>query len=254
MEIGLDYMQMRSRAQYYGLRWTGIGLLAAGIVLVLVGLAYYGNLYWLRSNVADYAVQRQDATLLQGAAAPEAGDGAVVSTYALPAGAYAETVERLGFTPLSSKDDAKPLGSQRPAERLIAPELGINVKMNQVNFTGATVASQAGGIPAAEYASVQANPGELGALWLFGPAGQGADTFNGLNGAAEALTEGEDLLIFVNNGRQVYLYGATHTDVIPAADLRLSSADRATIHLAVPTPAGLYDHFLVLSGELVGVK
>jgi hypothetical protein len=26
------------------------------------------------------------------------------------------------------------------------------------------------------------------------------------------------------------------------------------VHLAVPVPTGLYDHFLVLSGELVGMR
>ena len=245
-------MQMRSRAQHYGLRWAGIGLLLAGIALIVIGLAYYGNLYWLRAGVDNYAAQRQDARLLGEAAAAQGG-GAVVSAYALPVGAYAETVAKLGFTPLN-QSDAKPLGTLPAAERVIAPELGINVTMNQINLTGASIVNHAGGIDPVEFEAVQANPGERGAMWLFGEAGKGAGTFGGLNDAAELLTEGEDLLIYVNSGTQIYLYGATHTDVVPADDLRLSSTDRATIHLAVPTPAGLYDHFLVLSGELVGVK
>ena len=247
-------MQMRSRAQHYGLRWTGIGLLMAGIVLIAIGLAYYGNLYWLRAGVSDYAAQRQDATLLsEAASAQDMAGGAVVSPYALPHGAYAETAERLGFTPLN-QSDAKPLGTLPPAERVIVPDLGINVKMSQISLTGESIVNYVAGIDPTQYQTVQANPGEQGAMWLFGAAGKGADAFEGLNGAAELLTEGDDLLIYVNNGTQLYLYGATHTDVIPAGDLRLSSTDRATIHLAVPTPSGLYDHFLVLSGELVGVK
>lgn len=254
MEIGLDYMQMRSQAQRYGLRWTGIGLLLAGIALILVGLAYYGNLYWLRSSVDSYAAQRQDATLLnESAPVQNIENGVIVSAYALPSGAYAETVARLGFTPLS-QSDAKPLGTLPPAERLIAPELGINVKMSQIGLTGAAIANHVAGIDPAQYGMVQANPGERGAIWLFGAAGKEAGSFGGLSDAARLLTEGKDLLIYVNSGARTYLYGATHTDVIPADDLRLSSADRATIHLAVPTPSGLYDHFLVLSGELVGVK
>ena len=247
-------MQMRSRAQRYGLRWTGIGLLLAGIALIIIGLAYYGNLYWLRAGVDGYAAQRQDATLLhESASTQDMPNGAIVSAYALPAGAYADTVERLGFTPLN-QSDAKPLGSLPPAERVIVPELGINVKMSQISLTGAAIVNHVSGIDPAEYDAVQANPGERGAMWLFGAAGKGAGAFGGLSDAAEFLTEGKDLLIYVNSGTRIYLYGATHTDVIPAADLRLSSADRATIHLAVPTPSGLYDHFLVLTGELVGVK
>ncbi len=247
-------MQMRSQAQRYGLRWTGIGLLLAGAALIAVGLAYYGNLYWLRAGVDNYATQRQDATLLNGAATMRSvGGGSVISSYALPAGAYAETVERLGFTPLNSSD-AQPLGALPPAERISVPELGINVKMSQVSLTGAAIVNYSDGMDPAEYAAVQANPGERGAIWLFGSAGKGADAFGGLSDAAEFLDADEDLLIYVNSGEQLYLYGATHTDVIPADDLRLSSSDRATIHLAVPVPSGFYDHFLVLSGELVGVK
>ena len=247
-------MQMRSRAQHYGLRWTGIGLLLAGIVLVVIGVAYYGNLYWLRSGVENYAVQRQDATLLSDVTVDQdLKNGAVVSAYALPDGAYMDTVEELGFAPLN-QSDARPLGTLPPAERVIVPGLGINVTMSQISLTGASIVNEAAGIDPVEYDAVQANPGERGAMWLFGAAGKDAGAFGGLNDAAGLLTEGEDLLIYVNSGTQIYLYGATHTDVIPADDLRLSSTDRATIHLAVPTPAGLYDHFLVLSGELVGVK
>lgn len=254
MEIGLDYMQMRSRAQHYGLRWAGIGLILSGILLIVIGLAYYGNLYWLRSGVENYAAQRQDATPLNEiTASQDLTNGAMVSAYTLPDGAYDETVKELGFTPLN-QSDAKPLGTLEPAHRVIVPELGINVTMNQISLTGASIVNEVDGIDPVEYEALQANPGERGAIWLFGAADKGADAFDSLNNAAGLLTEGKDLLIYVNSGARIYLYGATHTDVIPADDLRLSSTDRATIHLAVPTPAGLYDHFLVLSGELVGVK
>ena len=96
-------MQMRSRAQRYGLRWTGIGLLLAGIALIIIGLAYYGNLYWLRAGVDGYAAQRQDATLLhESASTQDMPNGAIVSAYALPAGAYADTVETAGLYSVES--------------------------------------------------------------------------------------------------------------------------------------------------------
>ena len=74
MQIGLDYMQMRTRAQYYGLRWAGISLLAVGGILAAAGIAYYGYLYFLRASLDDYEALRHDATLIE-AAAPSGTDG-----------------------------------------------------------------------------------------------------------------------------------------------------------------------------------
>lgn len=255
MEIGLDYMQIRTQAQYHGLRWVGIGLLIVGIALIVIGLAYYGNLFWLRSGVDNYAAQRADVVQLPASQTPRvAGDGKVVSALALPPGTYAEDVSRLGFTPLGPSD-AHPLGSLPQAKRVIVPELGINVRTSQTGLSGPSVLDAAENKDRVDLGVVQANPGERGALWFFGEAGQGgANNFGGLEDAAEFLVEGEDILIFVDNGDQVFLYAGTHTDVFPTGDLRLSGTNRSTIHLTVPVPSGLYDHFLVLSGELVGVK
>ena len=254
MEIGLDYMQMRTQAQYYGLRWAGIGLVIIGLLMVLAALGYYGNLYWLRSNVGDFASQQQDAIKLDGELAPVVPEnGRIVSTFVLPAGAYHSKMEALGFTPLAA-NHAAPLGTLPEAERLIVPELGINVKLDPSTLTGSSIVDHASKIDPAGYGGIQANPGERGAIWLFGQPGDQAGNFGGLTNATELLDSGEDVLIYVSSDSRDYLYAATHTDVIPATELRLSSADRATIHLAVPVPPGLFNHFLVMSGELVGVK
>ncbi len=254
MEIGLDYMQIRTQAQHYGLRWAGIGLLITGIALIIVGLAYYGNLFWLRSNVDDFAAQRSDAIRLQTSDMPRAPEGgSIVSSMAFPPGAYDESISQLGFTPLAPVD-AQPLGTLPPAHRLIVPELGINVRLNQTGITGASILNGAKGKDPANVDVMQANPGERGALWFFGEAGRSANNFEGLENAGDLLREGEDILIFVDNGSAIYLYAATHTDVIPDDELHLTGSHRSTVHLTVPVPPGLYDHFLVLSGELVGVK
>ena len=254
MEIGLDYMQIRTQAQHYGLRWAGFGLLITGIVLIMAGLAYYGNLFWLRSNVDDFAVKRGDAILLQTGDMPRAPEeGRIVSAMAFPSGAYDESIGELGFTPVKPVD-AHPLGTLPPAQRLIVPELGINVRLNRTGVTGASILNTAEGKDPSDVDVVQANPGERGALWFFGEVGQSANSFEGLEDAPELLEEGEDILIFVDNGSDVYLYAATHTDVIADDELHLSGSHRSTIHLTVPVPSGLYDHFLILSGELVGVK
>ena len=254
MEIGLDYMQMRTQAQYYGLRWVGIALLAAGVLLMAVGAAYYGNLFWLRSGVDDYAASRADTIQLAASEAPPAPqDGKIVAPLALQPGAYTDAAAEMGFISVA-QSEARPLGTLPAAKRLIVPALGINVKMEQASLTGADVLAHSDAADSGGLDILRANPGERGALWFFGESGQSADKFGGLTRAPKLLTEGEDILILVDNGSRTYVYAGTHTDVFRAADLRLSGSERATVHLTVPVPSGLYDHFLVLSGELVGVK
>ena len=254
MQIGLDYMQMRTRAQYYGLRWAGISLLAVGGILAASGIAYYGYFYFLRATLDDYESLRQDATLIKAAAPAGTAGGTGVSIVSLPAGAYAQRVQELGYSEMPSAA-AWPVGTQPPASRVIVPSLGIDARLDQVSISGSSIANYAAAdAPAAGYASVTANPGERGAIWLFGPAGSDVRSFGSLTRARHLLTEGDELLMFVNTSDRDYLYAATHSEVVKAGDLRLNSSDRATIHLVVPVPKGWYDHFLILSGELVGVR
>ena len=254
MQIGLDYMQMRARAQYYGLRCAGISLLAVGGLLAAAGIAYYGYLYSLRAGLDDYEALRQDATLIEAAGPADANGGTGASIVSLPAEAYSQRLEELGYTEMPSSA-AWPVGTQPTASRLIVPALGIDATLDGVSVSGNSIASYAAADnPAAGYASVTANPGERGAMWLFGPAGSGVRSFGALTRAPRLITEGEELLMFVNTSERNYLYAATHSEVVRGADLRLNSSDRATIHLVVPVPNGWYDHFLILSGELVGFR
>ena len=254
MQIGLDYMQMRTRAQYYGLRWAGISLLAVGGILAAAGIAYYGYLYFLRASLDDYEALRQDATLIE-AAAPAGSEGRTgASIVSLPAGAYSQRLAELGYTEMPSSA-AWPVGTQPTASRLIVPALGIDARLDEVSVSGSSIVNYAAADnPAAGYASVTANPGERGAMWLFGPSGSGVRSFGNLTRAPHLITEGEELFMFVNTSERNYLYAGTHSEVVRAGDLRLNSSDRSTIHLVVPVPDGWYDHFLILSGELVGVR
>ena len=254
MQIGLDYVQMRTRAQYYGLRWAGISLLAVGGILAAAGIAYYGYLYFLKAGLDDYEALRQDATLIEAAAPSGTEGGTGASVVSLPAGAHSQRLAELGYTEMPSSA-AWPVGTQPAASRLIVPSLGIDAKLDAVSVSGSSIARYASADnPAAGYSSVTANPGERGAMWLFGPAGPGVGSFGSLTRAPGLITEGEELLMFVNTSERNYLYAATHSEVVRGTDLRLNSSDRATIHLVIPVPDGWYDHFLILSGELIGVR
>ena len=249
-------MQIRSRAEHYGLRWTGIALLLVGLGLALAGGSYYGYIFWLRSGLDDYSAERPglvQVQVVEAAALPAAAGSVTVREWALAPGIYDRQVAKLGFTPLSDAAGASP-DSLPPAADLRVKALDIKVSVETLHSAEESVASYAMDSISAGQLDGFANPGERGAMWLFGPAGGGPYGFGNLTRAPQHLAGTEGLPIIVSSDEQDYLYLATHTDVIPASDLALSSADRATVHLAVPVPDGLYDHFLVLSGELVGVR
>ena len=255
MEIGLDYMQMRSHAQYIGLRWAGVLTLAAGILIAAMGIAYYGHFFALRAALADYPAHRDDTTLLGEDVAPAPASGRIVSARALLPGVSDAAIAELGFTPMP-QEAAWPVGTQPPIQRLKVPKLGINMKQEELLRIGDEAVSgnyDAGADPEV-LAAISAHPGERGAMWLFGPPGQGNDAFGSLTLAPELIAANEDVLIFVGNGDVEYAYSATHTDVIPRSELRPNSSGQATIHLAVPVPVANPDHLLVMSGQLVGVK
>ena len=127
MEIGLDYMQMRSHAQYIGLRWAGVLTLAAGILIAAMGIAYYGHFFALRAALADYPAHRDDTTLLGEDVAPAPASGRIVSARALLPGVSDAAIAELGFTPMP-QEAAWPVGTQPPIQRLKVPKLGINMK------------------------------------------------------------------------------------------------------------------------------
>lgn len=247
MEIGLDYMQMRSQAQHLGVRWTGIALLAVGILVAVGGIAYYGLLYRDWASVGKYAASLPRAAPLEDAAAREPESGQIVTPYALDEGAYAARAAELGYT-LIPEGAAWPIDTQPEARSVNVSGLAINAKTQDLGVIGESDDESE------SYAMVRANPGERGAMWFFGPYGKGVQSFGGLADAAAKLKSGEGVTIFVNNGEDTYLYGATDTQVIPKDELRLNSSGRATVHLAVEVPPSLLSHYLVLSGELVGVK
>lgn len=253
MEIGLDYMHIRSRAEHYGLRWTGIALLLVGIGLFLAAGSYYGYFFWLRLSLNDYNAQRQE--LVRADAPPVEPGKLTVRHLALPPGVGAEYAAAQGFTPTDGAAGTDPDNALPPAAklRISALDLKVDIK-DQISLKKELVSTDELIIRNAVQVKDLANPGAPGALWFLGPAGNVADSFSDLKDAPDSLNAGGQIQIIVSNGEHDYLYLATHSDVIPDNKFNFSTTDRATVHLAVPVPNGVHDHFLILSGELVGMR
>ena len=64
----------------------------------------------------------------------------------------------------------------------------------------------------------------------------------------------EEVNIITDNGVRQYLYRVAATEVVHQDDMQLSESGAATIHLVSCVPSLVYDHRLIVTGELIGVK
>ena len=103
-----------------------------------------------------------------------------------------------------------------------------------------------------------ANPGEAGSSWFFGHLespvlGEGS-VFYHLPAIAQRLKQGGDLFVVTDNGVRQYLYRITSSQVVHQDDMAPYDNGEANIHLVACAPRLDYDHRLIATGELVGVK
>ena len=171
---------------------------------------------------------------------------------------YQEDTLLRGFTPIDS-GQVQPVHTLAPATRIIIPSINVDSGIEELailDLGGSrayeTPANTVGHIPAT------ANAGEANSSWFFGHTesptlGEGSVFFN-LRDIPDKLRLGEDVYIITGNGEQQYLYRVTSSQVMHQSELRLYETGVATIHLVSCVPRLVYDHRLVISGELIAVK
>ena len=160
-----------------------------------------------------------------------------------------------GFTAIDI-DRAQNVGSEIPATRIIIPSIDVDSTIRELSILDLggsrayeTPANTVGHIPET------ANAGEANSSWFFGHTesltlGEGSVFFN-LREIPEMLRRGEDVHIIIDNGERRYLYRVTSSQVVPQNEMRLYETGKATIHLVSCLPRLVYDHRLIVSGELV---
>ena len=102
------------------------------------------------------------------------------------------------------------------------------------------------------------NPGQLGNGWFFGHLespikGEGNVFFN-LPKIPGHLKNGDPVYISLMTDSGEYLYQVSATQVVHEDDLALYDSDQATITLVSCVPRLVYDHRLLVTANLVGVK
>jgi LPXTG-site transpeptidase (sortase) family protein len=286
MEAGYDYLLLRGRLQRHLLGFSGLFILIFGALLLAGGGAYYAYAAKARAdldqqlNVAlpeagrPFLDNNQESALEPIAPPPGipasaiasqslySGDSLTADSWSNPLAHesldYREQVLLQGFTPMKMSQ-ALPPGSQPATTRIMIPSLGIDSGVEELAVLNLanrqayeTPKNIVGHIPESS------NVGEAGSSWFFGHlespiAGEGS-VFYHLPKIPEMLRNGKDVFVIADNGAQQYLYRVTSTQVVHQNEMKLYDTGQANIHLVACVPSLVYDHRLIVTGELVGVK
>ena len=194
--------------------------------------------------------------------------------------------DALKYEPASSAEEAF-LESFSPVNPLLSPSPGTLADPTRIIISAIGVDSRVQGLQIRDLGNSLAyetpdnvvghipegsNPGELGSSWYFGHlesplAGEG-NVFGSLPKIPDMLRSGEDVHAVVESSSGSFLYKLTEGLVVKPNDLSLSYAnlklqnpefanlnpEGANLHLVTCVPKLVYDHRLVISGQLIGVR
>ena len=171
---------------------------------------------------------------------------------------YASVLQ--GFNPWESLPDPHSFKDLSSPIRIEIPSLSIDssVKALEIKAIGdirawETPKNVVGHIP------TTANPGENGIVYLFGhlqsPLKGEGSVFRDLPQIPGLLRQGEKVfLILHNRDNTEFLYEVTHTDVVKASRFMLEESDSRIVMLVSCVPKYVYDHRLLVTASLVGIK
>ena len=163
-----------------------------------------------------------------------------------------------GYTALSP-DDGLARGQGLTASRITIPAIAVDSAVKDLAIIDLgdsrgyeTPKHVVGRIPQTS------NPGEQGNGWFFGhlesPIKGEGNVFSRLPEIPGLLKNGDPVYVSILSDDGEYLYQVTATQVVHQDDLRLYETDSATITLVACVPRLVYDHRILVTGKLVGVK
>ena len=152
-----------------------------------------------------------------------------------------------------------PGGATAPARRIIIPTIGVDTSVKELAIVNLgdsrayeTPKNTVGHIPETS------NPGEIGNGWFFGhlesPIKGEGSVFRRLPDISQYLKDGDPVYVSIESEDGEYLYQVTSTRVVHQDELKLYSDDGAVITLVACVPRLVYDHRILVTANLVGIK
>ena len=261
MEAGYDYLHGRLKRRFVNL--TGMVLLAAGVLLLASGGAYYVYAANAKSNL-DNMVSIGPARTVASITGSRASNVGLFPGKAVAAESWTNLLRHEpfdyrqlelldGFTTYRGSDSA--MAATRLATRIMIPSIGIDSSITELSIVDLGDSRY--------YESPDNTVGHIpetgrGNAWFFGhtesPISREGSVFFNLQKVPQKLRHGEDVFIITDHGIGQLLYRVTSSRVIHQDDLTLDATPSADINLVSSVPRFVYDHRLVISGDLIGFK
>ena len=265
MEAGYDYLHGRLHRRFVNV--TGIILLTIGLLLLASGGAYYVYAANAKSNLDEMVFVAPRRVVHSITSSTASG----VSLFPGKTVAAESWTDLFGYEPLSLRrnrllEGFTPIGEPkltvtdiRPASRIIVPAIGVDSNVSELEILDLgdtryyeSPNNTVGHIPETGLA------GKSRTSWFFGhtesPISREGSVFFNLQKVPEKLRDGEDVFIITEHGEKQFLYQATSSQVIHKDDLTLQVTPSSDINLVSSIPRFVYDHRLVISGELIALK
>ena len=164
-----------------------------------------------------------------------------------------------GYKSVLASDAVIPSGDKASARRIRIPAIAVDSTVDDLLILDLgdsrayeTPDNVVGHIPDTS------NPGEVGNGWFFGhlesPLKGEGNVFKNLPKIPQLLRDGDPVYITIESDDGEFLYQATQATIVYRDDLRLYDSDDASITLVACVPRLVYDHRLLVTAKLVGVK
>ena len=172
--------------------------------------------------------------------------------------AFAPVLE--GFAPLAGSGLPAEDGGLSAPVQINIPSIGLASTVEElrvVNYGDArgweTPKDIVGHIPTTP------NPGALGNVYLFGhlqsPVRGEGSVFRNLASVPDLLRKGREVYVVLRNEEdEEYLYQVTQTSQVHQTDFAIEPSSEAIITMVACVPAYVYDHRLLVTAKLVGVR
>ena len=173
--------------------------------------------------------------------------------------AYGVALRNDGFLSVSSWDGL-PRGTLSHATRILIPSIDVDSAIEPLAIVDLGDSRQyetpkhvVGRIPRT------ATPGEIGNAWLFGhlesPIMGEGNVFQRLPDIPRILKDGDPVYVsLLNDDGDEFLYQVTETEVVYKDDLELYQTEDSTVTLVACVPRLIYDHRILVTGKLVGIR
>ncbi len=243
-------------------KWLGLTSFLVGLALLVASIGYFSLSVFSRSELIRLEYQGNESKLNSKTnknihpiywTNPRWADMSYI-----PDNTNVELIK--GFIPIDVSTLPSSVGTAPIPSKLSIPSIGLNSPIKELEVVQVNKASAwetpkhiAGHIPSTS------RPGEKGILYLFGhlhsPVKGEGSVFRDLIRIPELLESGREIYVVVENQYKVsFLYKINQTTVVHEDAFVLDDSDKSMITLVACVPKYVYDHRLLVSGDLIAIR